>query len=42
MINLEGQLAIISGGAKGIGRGICEVFCKAGAQLLYGMFQIQV
>ena len=31
MINLEGQLAIISGGAKGIGRGICEVFCKARA-----------
>jgi len=31
MINLEGQLAIITGGARGIGEGICEVFCKAGA-----------
>ena len=31
MFKIEGQLAIISGGANGIGRGICEVFCKAGA-----------
>ena len=31
MINLKGQLAIITGGAKGIGEGICKVFCKAGA-----------
>ena len=31
MISLEGQLAIITGGAGGIGEGICEVFCKAGA-----------
>ncbi|MBT7676719.1 MAG: SDR family oxidoreductase [Flavobacteriaceae bacterium] len=30
-MNLEGQLAIITGGARGIGEGICEVFCKAGA-----------
>lgn len=34
MINLEGQVAIITGGAKGIGAGACEVFCKAGAQVI--------
>ena len=31
MFNLEGQVAIITGGAQGIGEGICQVFCKAGA-----------
>jgi len=31
MFRLDGQLAIISGGAKGIGTGICKVFTKAGA-----------
>ena len=31
MLSLEGQVAIITGGAQGIGEGICEVFCKAGA-----------
>ena len=31
MINLKGQLAIVTGGAKGIGEGICKLFCKAGA-----------
>jgi 3-oxoacyl-[acyl-carrier protein] reductase len=31
MINLKGQIAIITGGARGIGESICEVFCKAGA-----------
>ncbi|MCH1517250.1 MAG: 3-oxoacyl-ACP reductase FabG [Flavobacteriaceae bacterium] len=31
MLNLEGQVAIITGGAQGIGEGICEVFCQAGA-----------
>lgn len=30
-MNLEGQLAIITGGAKGIGAGICKVFCDVGA-----------
>ncbi len=34
MINLEGQVAIITGGAKGIGAGACEVFCQAGAQVV--------
>ena len=34
MINLEGQVAIITGGAKGIGAGACEVFCEAGAQVI--------
>ena len=33
MFKIEGQLAIISGGANGIGKGICEVFCKAGAKV---------
>ena len=31
MNRLEGQIAIITGGARGIGEGICEVFCKEGA-----------
>ena len=31
MYSLEGQIAIITGWARGIGKGICEVFCKAGA-----------
>lgn len=34
MNNLEGQVAIITGGAKGIGKGICEVFCKHGARVI--------
>ena len=31
MKKLEGQLAIITGGARGIGEGVCEVFCREGA-----------
>jgi len=31
MFRLDGQTAIITGGARGIGKGICNVFCKAGA-----------
>ena len=31
MLSLEGQVAIITGGAQGIGEGISEVFCQAGA-----------
>ncbi|MFT6319571.1 MAG: 3-oxoacyl-[acyl-carrier protein] reductase [Granulosicoccus sp.] len=31
MKKLEGQVAIITGGARGIGAGICKVFCEAGA-----------
>lgn len=31
MFSLEGQVAIVTGGARGIGEGVCEVFCKAGA-----------
>ncbi|MBU87362.1 MAG: 3-oxoacyl-ACP reductase [Flavobacteriaceae bacterium] len=31
MRKLDGQLAIITGGARGIGEGVCEVFCKEGA-----------
>jgi len=34
MNRLEGQVAIVTGGAKGIGRGICEVFCKHGATIV--------
>ena len=31
MFDLKGQVAIITGGARGIGEGICDIFCKAGA-----------
>ena len=31
MGKLEGQVAIITGGARGIGAGICQVFCDEGA-----------
>ena len=31
MFRLDGQIAIISGGARGIGTGICKVFTDAGA-----------
>ena len=31
MRSLDGQLAIVTGGARGRGEGVCEVFCKEGA-----------
>ncbi len=31
MKKLEGQVAIVTGGARGIGEGICKVFCNEGA-----------
>jgi len=31
MKKLEGQVVIITGGAKGIGEGICSIFCQEGA-----------
>jgi len=33
-MDLEGRVAIISGGAMGIGRGIAETLCSAGAQVV--------
>lgn len=34
MFNINDQVAIITGGARGIGQGICEVFCKYGATVI--------
>ena len=31
MSKLDDQVAIITGGARGIGEGICEIFCNEGA-----------
>ena len=31
MGKLDGQIAVITGGARGIGEGICKIFCKEGA-----------
>ena len=34
MTKLDGQVAIITGGARGIGEGASEVFCQAGAKVV--------
>ncbi len=31
MKKLEGQVAIVTGGARGIGEGVCKIFCEEGA-----------
>ena len=34
MSKLEGQIAIVTGGSRGIGEGVCEVFCREGATVI--------
>lgn len=34
MFNIKDQVAIITGGARGIGQGICEIFCNYGATVI--------
>jgi 3-oxoacyl-[acyl-carrier protein] reductase len=31
MKKLDGQIVVITGGARGIGEGICKIFCNEGA-----------
>ena len=34
MIDFSGQVAIVTGGAQGIGRAVCEVLSKGGARIV--------
>ena len=36
MFDLTGQVALVTGGAKGIGKGIVQTLCKAGARVIIG------
>ena len=33
LFNLDGQVALITGGAKGVGRGVAEILAAAGARI---------
>lgn len=41
MFSLEGQVAVVTGGGAGIGRGISEVFSKAGAAVVVSDLKIE-
>lgn len=40
-IDLSGQIAIVTGGSRGIGRATCRLLCRAGADVVFGYHRNQ-